>query len=195
MANIFSTKHHPVGELAEIIVTFIQFKRSLGYIYETEEGNLYRFSVFSLDYEITFREVPLQLVEDWLTRRRNEKASTQKTRAQVVLQMLEFAGNHGYIVHFPVVLKRIHVPKYIPYIFTQEELKQFFYACDHIKPYPGTSRHHIIPVLFRLIFSCGLRASEAANLKCSGVDLTGDVITIQGGKNDTERLIPLSDSM
>lgn len=188
-------KHHPVGELAGIITTFIQFKRSLGYIYEVEEGTLYRFSVFSQDYTIKTREVPLQLVEDWMALRKNEKVSTQRARGLVVLQMLNFACDHGYIVHFPVMLKRFHVPKYIPYIFTQTELKLFFYACDHVRPYSGTSRHHVIPILFRLIFSCGLRVSEAANLKCSDVDLAGDIITIQGGKNGSERVIPLSDSM
>jgi len=46
-----------------------------------------------------------------------------------------------------------------------------------------------------LILSCGLRASEAANLKCSDVDLTGGVITVKKGKNGKERLVPLSDSM
>ncbi len=188
-------KHRPVGELADIIVAFIQFKRSLGYIYKTEEGILYRFSVFSLDYAIICREVPLQLVEEWLALRKNEKASNQRTRGHIVLQMLNFASNHGYIVHLPVLLKKIRVPKYIPYIFTKKELKQFFLACDHIRIYPGTTRHHTIPILFRLIFSCGLRASEAANLKCSDVDFTGDVITIEGGKNGKDRLIPLSDSM
>lgn len=70
-----------------------------------------------------------------------------------------------------------------------------FYACDHVKYYPGTSRHHTIPILFRLIYSCGLRASEVANLKCSHIDLTGDVITVRDGKNGKDRLVPLSESM
>lgn len=109
--------------------------------------------------------------------------------------MLNFAAKHGYKVHLPVLMKKINVSKYTPYIFTKMELERFFYACDHIQPYPGTSRHHMIPVLFRLIFSCGLRVSEAANLKCRDVDLTADVITVRNGKNGKERLVPLSDSM
>ncbi len=195
MDDTIILKHRPVGELAGIITTFIQFKRSLGYVYRTEEGILYRFSVFSLDYTVGYREVTLELIESWLALRKNETANNQRTRGLVVLQMLDFASNHGYTVHFPVMLKKIHVPKYIPYIFSEKELKLFFYACDHVQPYPGTLRHHVIPILFRLIFSCGLRASEAANLKCSDVDFTGDIITIRGAKNDSERIIPLSESM
>ena len=58
MNNTIKLKQPPVGELADIIVTFIQFKRSLGYLYKNEAGILYRFSVFSLDYVITGHEVP-----------------------------------------------------------------------------------------------------------------------------------------
>jgi len=195
MNNTIIFKHPPIGKLADIIITFIQFKRSLGYIYKNEEGVLYRFSVFTMDYEISEHEVPLQLIEEWLKLRKNEKAQTQKTRVHCVLQMLNFASKHGYRVHFPVIMRKIHVPKYVPYIFTEKELEQFFYACDHIKYYSGTSRHHTIPILFRLIYSCGLRASEAANLKCSHVDFTGGVITVRSGKNGKDRLVPLSDSM
>lgn len=195
MDNIIIFKHPPVGELADIIVAYIKFKRSLGYIYKNEEGILYRFSVFSVDYGINDYEVPLQLVESWLELRKNEKSRTQRARGLCVLQMLDFACKHGYRVHFPVLMRRIHVPRYVPYIFTEKELEKFFYACDHVKYYPGTSRHHTIPILFRLIYSCGLRASEAANLKCSQVDLTGGVITVRDGKNGKDRLVPLSESM
>ena len=189
MDNTCIFKQPPVGVLADIIVAFILFKLSLGYIYKTEEGILYRFSVFSLDFVITGHEVPLQLIERWLELRKNEKANTQRTRVNCVLQMLGFAQKHGYIVHFPVLMRRIQIPRYVPYIFSKEELEHFFYACDHIRYYSGTSRHHTVPILFRLIYSCGLRASEAANLKCNHVDLTGGVITIRAGKNGKDRLI------
>jgi integrase len=195
MVNTYIFKRPPVGVLADIIVAFILFKHSLGCIYKNEEGILYRFSVFSLDFVITGNEVPLQLIEEWLELRQNEKPTTQRTRGHCVLQMLGFAQNHGYIVHFPVLMMRFQRPRYIPYIFTKKELELFFYACDHIRYYSGTSRHHTVPILFRLIYSCGLRASEAANLKCSHVDLTGSVITIRAGKNGKDRLVPLSDSM
>ena len=128
MNNTLTLKHQPVGELSNIIVRFIQFKRSLGYSYKIEEGVLHRFSVFSLYFKINGYEVPLQLIEGWLKLRKNEKPQTQKTRGQCVLHMLNFASKCGYIVHFPVMMMRIHVPKYVPYIFTEKELEQFCQA-------------------------------------------------------------------
>ena len=149
--NKMTSKHPPVGELAGIISNFIRFKRSMGYIYQTEEGILQRFSLFTMRYTINNNEISLQLIEAWLERRKDEKASNHKTRTLCVLQMLNFAAKHGYEVYFPVLIKKIKVPEYTPYIFTKAELERFFNACDHIQPYPGTSRHHTIPVLFRLI--------------------------------------------
>ncbi len=195
MDKTSTIKHPPVGVLADIIVAFIEFKRSLGFIYNIEEGVLYRFSKFTLEYEINGFEVPLRLIEEWLEFRKGEKANTQRTRTYCVLNMLRFAQQNGYTVHFPVLIKRKTIPRYAPYIFTKKELKLLFYACDRIRYYPGTSRHHTVPILFRLIYSCGLRASEAANLKCSHVDLIGDVITIKAGKNGKDRIVPLSGSM
>ena len=42
MDNTSIFKHPPVGVLADIIAAFILFKRSLGCIYKTEEGVLYK---------------------------------------------------------------------------------------------------------------------------------------------------------
>ena len=48
-----------------------------------------------------------------------------------------------------------------------------------------------MPVFFRLIYSCGLRCSEARLLKVGNVDLELGVLHILHSKNDNDRLIPL----
>ncbi len=53
----------------------------------------------------------------------------------------------------------------------------------------------IMPVLFRLIYTCGLRASEALRLKISDVDLELGMMTIFGAKGDKDRMVGISDSM
>ena len=52
-----------------------------------------------------------------------------------------------------------------------------------------------MPVLFRLIYTCGLRASEALRLKVSDVDLDMGMMTILGAKGDKDRMVGISDSM
>lgn len=52
-----------------------------------------------------------------------------------------------------------------------------------------------MPVLFRLLYTCGLRVSEALHLKVADVDLDAGVLAIYGAKGDKERLVGISDSM
>ncbi len=52
-----------------------------------------------------------------------------------------------------------------------------------------------MPVFFRLLYSSGLRVSEASNLTCTNVDLENGIITVKLSKNVGERCIPLSNDM
>ena len=52
-----------------------------------------------------------------------------------------------------------------------------------------------MPILFRLLYSCGLRVSEARLLKVRDVDLNHGVLTINHSKNDKSRLVPMMTKM
>jgi integrase len=55
--------------------------------------------------------------------------------------------------------------------------------------------HKVLPVLFRLLYSCGLRVSEAVGLFCKDVDLEKGILTIREAKNGRDRLIPVAESL
>ena len=50
-----------------------------------------------------------------------------------------------------------------------------------------------MPLIFRMIYTCGLRLSEARLLKVADVDLEEGVLTIHHSKKDNSRLVPISD--
>jgi integrase len=52
-----------------------------------------------------------------------------------------------------------------------------------------------MPVLFRMIYQCGLRVSEARLLKVGDVDLETGILNIQHSKKDNSRLVPMPDSL
>ncbi len=52
-----------------------------------------------------------------------------------------------------------------------------------------------MPLLFRMLYGCGLRISEALNLKVRDVDMDAGVLTIWDGKFNKDRLVPLSDEL
>ena len=90
-----------------------------------------------------------------------------------------------------------HVNKcFVPYIFTKDEIERLFSAVDCTKESSESPlRHLVMPVLFCLLYTCGLRVSEALHLKVADVDLDAGVLAIYGAKGDKERLVGISDSM
>ncbi|WP_242875936.1 tyrosine-type recombinase/integrase [Cellulosilyticum sp. I15G10I2] len=86
--------------------------------------------------------------------------------------------------------------QYIPYIYTVIELKKFFTETDqcHIVsacPY----RHLIMPIFFRMLYSCDLRVSEVRLLKVTDVDIRNGILTINHSEKDNCRLLPMSDDL
>lgn len=84
---------------------------------------------------------------------------------------------------------------YIPHAFTGEELKNFFQACDSVS---YTSRRIrkcdklkklTAPVLFRLLYSTGMRTNEARLLARTDVSLEEGVISIRQTKGEQQRYV------
>lgn len=57
------------------------------------------------------------------------------------------------------------------------------------------ARKYQLPVMFRILFNCGLRTSELLNLRMCDVDLKENVFTILDTKFHKNRLVPFSDSV
>ncbi len=83
--------------------------------------------------------------------------------------------------------------RYVPHIYTDQELAALFARtdrCHYDSQVPF--RHLVMPVLFRTIYACGLRASEARLLRFGDVDLAAGVLTIRDGKGGKDRQVPVS---
>jgi integrase len=171
----------------------IRQKHSLGYKYDSSARVLYNFDQFCLTYGCTEPVLSKQLVDAWSQKRPNEAQATLRTRAGVVRQLAMYMtrlGAHAYVLPKNTIPKG---PRYIPYIFSNEELAAFFKqvdACHYCAEVPH--RHWIMPLLFRMLYGCGLRISETLNLKVRDVDLHAGVLTIMDGKFNKDRLVPMS---
>jgi len=83
-----------------------------------------------------------------------------------------------------------------PYIFTDEELAGLFRAIDALPPFKDEPYlNEVSPVMFRLIYTCGLRPNEGRELLTENIDLKTGNILITGTKRNKERLIVMSDDM
>jgi integrase len=91
------------------------------------------------------------------------------------------------------------IPKHkaeLPHIFTDAELLQFFTAADSVPPHFNSPMwEYVIPVIFRMIFACGLRPQEARLLKRSDVDYKQRTIRVTESKGNKDRLLPICDDL
>ena len=96
-------------------------------------------------------------------------------------------GKPAYIIPGGIPHKQI---RYEAHIFTETELKAFFASIDQCRNSPFSPyRRYVIPVFFRLLFTCGLRSSEARLLNAKDVDLTTGKILIRKTKGWEARII------
>src|ERR1039457_5631803 len=83
--------------------------------------------------------------------------------------------------------------RYVQHIYTDQELAGLFAQtdrCHYDSQVPF--RRLVMPVLFRTIYACGLRASEARLLRFGDVGLVAGVLTIRDGKSGKDRQVPVS---
>ena len=85
---------------------------------------------------------------------------------------------------------------FIPYIFTHSEIKRLTKVLDEITISPWYPTYHIVyPMLFRMLYGCGLRINEALGLKMEHVDIKLGIIRLDATKNNIQRLMPMSESL
>ena len=184
-----------VGDFKELLISYIQMKQAMGYAYSTTANDLKRFSKFSLQFKVENHTLTKELADAWTAKRRNEKDVTWYKRLNDLKQFAVYLINLGYDAYIPVCKAKIDRHSYVPYIYTTDEINLFFSECDRIKPHPLSNKHLLLPLIYRLLYGCGLRISEAVALKLKNVDLTKGLIIVHCSKHDKDRCIPMSETL
>ncbi len=180
-----------VGEFKQLLEDFIQYKRSLGYKYDIERDHFLRFSHYTLNHTVENKCLNKTLVLGW-TAKKNESVKTWRNRISNIRQLALYLQNRGHEAYVPIRNRKVRRSEYVPYIFTHKEIGRFFQVVDSIPPHSRSNKHLSFPLLFRLLYCCGLRISEACSLKIPDVDFNNGVLSIRGSKFDKDRLVPMS---
>lgn len=185
----------PDFTMSDAITSLVAQKRIVGYKYAAEAAVLARFEAFCHN-EFPGLAAPSQAaVEAWLAaaRRRAVTAATLQTLAAPVRELARWLGRQGVPAY---VLPKGALPRpdrYVPHVYTDQELAALFTQtdrCHYCAEVP--LRHLVMPVLFRTIYGCGLRASEARLLRIGDVDIATGVLQIRDAKGGKDRQLPVS---
>jgi len=184
--------------LAEAISGLVCEKRALGYMYVCEERVLARFGAFSASEFPGLETVTRACVEAWIAaaKGRAVKPATVINLISPVRELARWLGRRGvdaYVLPGGVLPKPA---RYVPYIYTDRELAALFAQtdrCHYCSEVPF--RHLVMPVLFRTIYACGLRCSEARLLRVKDVDVENGVLQIRDAKGSKDRQLPVSEPL
>jgi integrase/recombinase XerD len=184
------------GPFKDHIHNHVELKQAVGYKYETDAAHLKRFDRFTLEKYPETTVLTREIVLDWCSKKAHETQANQCSRASIIRQFGTYLDSIGVTAY---VIPKGYYPTeepYMPYIYTADELTRFFAetdTCCYCSACPD--RHLIMPLFFRMIYTCGLRVSEARLLTVGDVDLEQGILSVHHSKKDNSRLVPMSDEL
>jgi len=181
----------------QLIDGFLEFKRSCGYKYHSEENTLKSFYYYIQNNKKSSLGLSKKFLDKWATPNLQESRKSLSNRVSVIRELSIYLNQLGYKAYVPKAIKNSINKAFIPYVFTYEQIKDIFIVIDSW-PQSNHNRYNsndVYPILFRLLYGCGLRISEALNLKIKNVDTQTGVISIDIAKYDKKRVIVMHDSL
>lgn len=182
---------------AQDIVNFIAEKRALGFSYRLEEAILKRFDDFCLNNRIDEKCITRAIALKWELEISDTGKSFKKRGISTLRLFAEYLTLHGKTSYISRKFADSH--KVLPHILGQEELQEFFCMLDSQQ----TKSHDITfkrlcneyKIIFRLIYCCGLRNSEACNLLISDFIPEEKKVIIRHSKGDKDRIVYIAEDL
>lgn len=185
------------SQFSKHMYNFVDEMRTMGYKYETGAKQLKRLDSFIIDNycdEVCLNKI---IVHSWTKRTPYESFSTQQGRISVIRGFARYLvriGNSAYV--YPPLHHKIERYSYVPYIFTVAQIRDLLITCDNLQESTSSPHMHLIlPLVFRLLYGCGLRISEVMNLHVGDIDYQKDLLYIRATKFNKERTIPMAASL
>ncbi|MBO3752777.1 tyrosine-type recombinase/integrase [Streptosporangiaceae bacterium NEAU-GS5] len=184
--------------LASVISALSAEKRAVGYKYDAQERVLTRFEAFCREEFPGLGTVTKASAEAWIAaaRERGVRPATLQGLAAPVRELARWLGHRGTEAYLLPAGVLPRPARYVPHIYTGQELAAIFAQTDRCRySSQAPSRHLVMPVLFRTIYACGLRASEARLLRPGDVDTSAGILQIRDAKGGKDRQVPVCGSL
>ena len=185
--------------MKDTIYEFIKYRKASQCWNDNYEIYLKRFEKYCLNNYDNSNKLTQEMIDSWCTKRNTELNKSCNSRIAVVIAFLKYTNSRNITnLNIPSMLKPEKCT-YIPHAFTEQELNNFFYACDNLEIQNNTeikkNEKLTIPIFFRLLYSTGIRTTEARLLKVEDIDLNNGIINVKKSKGYNQHYIVLNDLM
>jgi integrase/recombinase XerD len=186
------------GVFKELFLQFLQYKQGLGFQYGySVQSCLIRINSNLNEWQLESPVLTKDMVESIVARRPAEAPATQQKRACLLRHFAEFMNDMGYEAYvYPAFYNVKWIDCFAPYIFSQSQMQSIFSAADLLEPIKWSPLYNLVwPAVIRMLYGCGLRISEALELKTVNVDLERGTLYVDKSKMGTSRYVPMSASL
>lgn len=173
---------------------FLALKEALGFSRISYEYQLHMIDEFVFEKYPKKISLDQEVVQQWSLARNGESRNNLAARLSVIREFgkyLKYAGQEAFVLDSEQIPRRTI---YIPYIFTEKELKILFGYMDTLD-WHRDIRDKVIPVLYRMMYCCALRPSEPLALKREDVDLVQGTISIIDSKKHSNRILQMGEDL
>jgi len=185
------------GPLAAYLTKFLAEKHAVGFRYRIQTTILQAFDRFLQETGLTDVALPQSCVEAWTAKRASEQPATHEYRVSLTREVARYLQRQGIEAYVPAArMSPQRVYTYQPYIFTSTEVQTLLTAVEELPPHHSTPyRHQILPVIFQILYGCGLRLGEVLPLRWRAVDLAHGILVLRDAKGHQDRLVPMAASV
>ncbi len=181
------------SDIAQKVQQFLQVKHMTGFKYDAQEKYLQRFDTYYFQNGYTGIRITKEMTDGFIYCP-YDRLSGWYVKERLLRDFAVFLKDQCFSeIYIPIVQSAPPRSSFVPYIFTDNEIKRLFEAVDLWEDSLLTNRALIDPVFFRLLYSTGMRLSETLNLTVK--DFDNAVLTVYHAKNNKDRFVPLHPNM
>jgi len=180
--------------ITQQVEEYIRFKKALGFKITVESAELRRFAMFAVNQN---HQGPLtiDLALNWISMKPHYSRYYKARRLETVRLFAKYLVATGYTAEMPPagIYGKCH-GKTTPYIYTADEILKLIANAKRLLPANGL-RAITMAALIGLLWSTGLRISEACSLEKADFDYHKSTLHIKATKFNKERVIPIHETV
>jgi integrase len=184
------------SDIAKLLTLFFEEKYRLGFKYVGIDAYIKSFDKFLIGKDCK-DFLSKETILEWVKPKPHQKATTIEHNIHIMQRLADFLNRNGhptYKVPSEMIPKRSH--DFTPYIFTYDEIERIISVFDNLQYTKISPKKHLVyPLLIRVLSFCGLRVSEALNLKMRDIDFESGRFTLKNTKTYTDRIIPIDENL
>jgi site-specific recombinase XerD len=176
-------------KLNELIAQYVAFRKSMGEDFDSAESLLKTFCR-RMGEDIDLADVNAQHVQAFLVGT-GTLSGYWRRKYDLLRGLYRYALSRGFVEHVPLPSTVPQTPRFVPYIYTEDELRRLLHCIAACLNPPRKLEPHTLRAILLLLYGAGLRVGEAVALTLADVDLPGAVITVRNTKFHKTRIVPL----